>query len=89
MTLRIVFASLFAVFLSTAATVSSPNGRITVTVEVKENLEPYPAGKRLYYAVAFDGKPLLADSPFRLDFKGMPSIARDLAVDGREAARHR
>jgi len=82
MTLRIILAAFSAAILSTAATVSSPNGRITATVDVKENLEPYPAGKRLYYAVAFDGKPLLADSPFRLDFKGMPSIARDLAVTG-------
>ena len=78
---RILLVPAFTAFLS-AATVSSPNGRITVTVDVKENLEPYPAGKRLYYSVAFDGKPLLADSPFRLDFKGMPPIARDLAVTG-------
>ena len=80
--MKILLVSAFSAFLATAATVSSPNGRIAVTVDVKENLEPYPAGKRLYYAVAFDGKPLLADSPFRLDFKGMPSIARDLAVTG-------
>ena len=63
-----------------AANVRSPNQRVTVTAEVKEKLEPYPAGRRLYYSVAFDGKVILRDSPFRLDFKGMPPIAKDLAI---------
>ena len=63
-----------------ASTVQSPGKRIQVTVEIKKNLEPYPAGERLYYSATFDGKPLLLDSPFRLDFKGMPSIAGDLAI---------
>ncbi len=63
-----------------ATVVSSPNNRIQITVEVKENLEPYPAGKRLYYSATFDGKPLLLDSPFRLDFKGAPPLARDLEI---------
>jgi len=67
-----------------ASVVTSPSGRISVRVEVKENLEPYPAGKRLYYAVSFDGKALLSDSPFRLDFRGMPPLARDLAITGEQ-----
>jgi alpha-glucosidase len=76
-------AAAFALILfssSDGAVVSSPNNRISVAVEVKENLEPYPAGRRLYYSVTFDGKPLVLDSGFRLDFKGAPPLARDLAV---------
>ena len=67
-----------------AATVSSPDGKIIVTVGVKEKLEPYPAGKRLYYSIAFGGKPILEDSPFRLDFKGMPPVAKNLVIRGEQ-----
>ncbi len=87
--MRLFSASLLALVLviglcacTYAADVSSPNKRITVSVATKDQLEPYPAGKRLYYNIAFDGKPLLLDSPFRLDFKNMPSIARELEITG-------
>lgn len=65
---------------SFGAAVSSPNGKIAVNVEVKSLLEPYPAGERFYYSVTFNGAPILLDSPFRLDFKGQPPLAKDLAV---------
>ena len=65
-----------------AATVASPNKRIAVTVEVKPGAAPDPSGGRLWYSVTFDGKPLLLDSPFQLDFVGAPSIAGGLAVTG-------
>lgn len=68
--------------VASAATVSSPDSRIQVTVEVKKNLDPYPAEERLYYSATFKGKPLLLDSAFRLDFKGMPSIANGLLIKG-------
>ncbi|MBN1464169.1 glycoside hydrolase family 97 protein [candidate division KSB1 bacterium] len=63
-----------------AATVSSPDGKIAVTLEIKENLEPYPVGERLYYSVKKDGQAILLDSPFRLDFKDMPSFAKGLTI---------
>jgi alpha-glucosidase len=80
---RPLFAGLAAVLLSPclpAAEVTSPNGRIRVAVEVKKNLDPYVPEDRLYYSATFDGKPLLLDSAFRLDFKGAPPIAAGLVI---------
>ena len=65
-----------------AATLSSPDGHITVRVEVKDRLEPYPPGPRIYYAVAVDGRDVLVDSPLGLDFKDAPPFARGLAIAG-------
>src|SRR5690242_10544329 len=78
--IRYAVAFLLLIGVLPGATVSSPNRRITLTAEVKENLEPYPAGKRLYYSVAVDGKTVVLESGFRLDFKGAPPLAKDLAV---------
>lgn len=64
-----------------AVTVASPSGNITVTLDVKERLEPYPMGRRLYYSVTYKGKAVLLDSPFGLDFKGMPPFSRDLSIE--------
>lgn len=70
--------------VSFSAVVTSPNGKIVASVELKEKLEPYPAGERLYYSIALNGAPILLDSPFRLDFKGQPCLAKDLAIIDQE-----
>ena len=49
---------------------SSPDGRLAITVEVKSNPQPYRLGERIYYRVSYNGIPILADSPLGLDFKG-------------------
>lgn len=59
---------------------SSPDGDNKVIVELKEKLEPYPSGTRLYYSVRVDGKPLLLDSPFGLEFQDMPPLASHLNI---------
>jgi alpha-glucosidase len=61
-------------------TLSSPDQQIQVTVAIKEKLEPYPLGNRLYYSVAYRGKDILLDSPLGLDFKQMSPISRDLVI---------
>ena len=58
----------------------SPNQKIVVSVDIAEKLEPYPAGKRLYYSIQYTGRNLLADSAFRLDFKDQPPLARNLVI---------
>ncbi|MBN1479527.1 glycoside hydrolase family 97 protein [candidate division KSB1 bacterium] len=63
-----------------AATVSSPDARIVVTAEIKANPEPYPVGEHLYYSIQKDEHTILLDSPFRIDFKGMPAIATGLSI---------
>ena len=80
-------AALAACFLlapaafSSAAELRSPDGRIVVTVGVKERLDPYPSGPRLYYSVAFRGKAILLDSPLGLDFADAAPLARGLVVE--------
>ncbi len=52
-----------------------------VTIGVKERLDPYPSGPRLYYSVAFRGKAILLDSPLGLDFADAAPLARGLVVE--------
>jgi alpha-glucosidase len=59
-------------------TLASPNGKVSITVAVKDKADP--VGQRLYYAVQFDGQSVLLDSPFGLDFKGAPPFAQGLAI---------
>lgn len=83
--LKLIFLALTVLAVATAQeTVTSPNGRNSVTVAVKEKLEPYPSGRRVYYSVARDGKPVLLDSPFGLDFDNMPPLARNLVIRRQE-----
>lgn len=75
----------FAVGLSastaaTATTLSSPDGHITVRVEVKDRIEPYPPGPRVYYSVVVDKRDVLLDSPLGLDFKDARPFARNLRL---------
>ena len=66
---------------ASSADLVSPDGRITVTVSVKERLEPWPTGRRLYYSVARDGRTLVADSALGLDFADQVPLARDLVIE--------
>jgi len=50
---------------------ASPNGKIEVSVSVKEKM----ASQRLYYSINYKGKPVLLDSPVELIFKDIPPLA--------------
>jgi alpha-glucosidase len=79
----VVFGIVFGLTAASAfadAVLSSPDGRIRITVSVKEKLDPYPAGNRVYQSVAFKGTGILLDSPFGIDFKDHPPIAKNLRV---------
>ncbi len=80
LTLAVLIFSVTGSAASGPVVVPSPDGRIEVHLSVKERLDPYPAGTRLYYSISVDGRDILLDSPFGLDFKDMPPIARDLAI---------
>jgi alpha-glucosidase len=62
--------------------VNSPNGDLTVSVEVKSNPQPYLPGDRLYYQIAYQGAAILRDSPMGLDFIGAPPLDHDFQVTG-------
>ena len=63
-----------------ALVLASPDGAIEVNFTIKEKLEPYPSGLRLYYAVSYRGRKVVLDSPLGLDFQEMAPLARDLVV---------
>ena len=68
--------------------VTSPDGNLSVTFELKKNPQPYLAGERAYYRVAYKGKSILKDSPLGLDFKGQPSLDHDFEITGSHQASH-
>ncbi|HUZ46599.1 MAG TPA: glycoside hydrolase family 97 protein [Terriglobia bacterium] len=63
-------------------TLSSPDGKLTIHFNIKSNSEPYLPGERAYYRVAFEGKPLVADSPLGIRFKGAPPLDRGFEITG-------
>jgi len=60
--------------------VTSPDGDLTVTFELRANPQPYLSGERAYYRVSYKGNPILTDSPLGLDFKGARALDRDFEV---------
>jgi alpha-glucosidase len=85
---RLFFRTLIgACFISAAGyaaaesqSVVSPNGDLTITLELKSNPQPYFPGERLYYRVAYKGVPVLADSPLGLDFKDASPLDHDFEI---------
>ena len=65
---------------------SSPNGRVTVTVGLKEMRTPYPKGVRPYYRIGFKGATVVRDSWLGLELKGGPPLGRDFVLLGWEAS---
>jgi len=68
--------------------VTSPDGNLSVTFEVKSNPQPYLPGERAYYRVSYKGKVVLTDSPLGLDFKGQAALERGFEVTGSQQASH-
>ena len=61
-------------------TLASPDGSVTVTVAVREKSAPDSTGSPLCYSIQFQGKSVLVDSPFGLEFKGGEPLANGLAI---------
>src|ERR1035437_1564254 len=89
---RIWFAIIFAVtsFWITAASgfasgpliVTSPDGNIEISLQLKANSQPYLPGERAYYRVSYKGQQVLGDSPLGLDFKDAKALDQDFAFVG-------
>jgi alpha-glucosidase len=62
-----------------AATVSSPDGRLTLTVDTSVD-GPAPSGRHLVYQVSFRGKVLIEPSALRLDLEGQPPLGADVHI---------
>jgi alpha-glucosidase len=65
---------------STAYEVASPDGNLTIALELKTNPQPYLPGSRAYYHVSYKGKPILIDSPLGLDFFKGKALDQDFEV---------
>lgn len=63
--------------------ISSPDGNLTVSVELQTLPQPYLPGQRAYYRVSYKGASILTDSPLGLDFLGDHPLDQDLEVVGR------
>ena len=64
----------------------SPDGRVTVSVGLKELRTPYPRGVRPYYRIGFGGETVVRDSWLGLHLKGGPPLGRDFVLLGWDAA---
>jgi alpha-glucosidase len=69
-------------FASEPLTVTSPDGNISISFELKSNPQPYLSGERAYYRASYKGKPVLGDSPLGLDFKGGQPLDEDFEIIG-------
>jgi alpha-glucosidase len=81
----LLLCAIFACGLGTAPaaeplSLSSPDGNLKVTFELKANPQPYLPGERAYYSVSYQGKPVLDDSPLGLDFIDQPALDRDFEI---------
>jgi alpha-glucosidase len=68
--------------------VTSPDGNLAVTFELKTNPQPYLPGERAYYRVSYKGKDILKDSPLGLDFKGQPALDHGFEITDSHRASH-
>jgi alpha-glucosidase len=73
---------------SAPLTVTSPDGNVVVSVQVKANPQPYLPGDRLYYRIDYHGAAILRDSPLGLDFIGQPPLDHDFQVMSSARASH-
>jgi hypothetical protein len=92
-TLAIFLLSAFFVLIpssgfATAYRLASPDGDLTVSVEIKANPQPYLPGERAYYRIDYRGKALLADSPLGLDFLGAKPLDQGFEVLGTDRDSH-
>ena len=84
------FLLLFAAsgLAATPLSVTSPDGNLTVTFELKANPQPYLPGVRAYYRISYKGETILNDSPLGLDFKDEPALDHGFEMTGSHRTSH-
>jgi alpha-glucosidase len=73
---------------SQVLTVKSPHGKLALSFSLKTLPNPYGAGVRPYYRLAFESREVLSDSPLGLEFDGAAALVRDLRVTGSSTDSH-
>lgn len=69
---------------SQTMTITSPDGNLTASLELKSMPQPYLPGQRAYYRVSYKGSLILTDSPIGLDFVGAHPLDQDFKIVGAE-----
>jgi alpha-glucosidase len=69
-------------FAQTPLTVSSPDGNVKISFQLKSNPQLYLPGERAFYRVSYKGQQVLGDSPLGLDFKDAPALDHDFEFVG-------
>jgi alpha-glucosidase len=69
-------------------TVTSPDGNVSIALELKANPQPYLPGERAYYRASYGGQPVLTDSPLGLDFKGGKPLDQNFEIVGTDRQAH-
>ena len=69
-------------------TVSSPDGKLALSFELKALPQPYSPGERAYYRLSYQGVPIVTDSPLGLDFEGARTLERDFEIVGPDRQSH-
>ncbi len=64
---------------------SSPDKKIIVHITLKNKLEPYPHGERIYYSITFKKQLIMADSPIGIKFKEQTPFDTDLIIVDKES----
>ena len=60
--------------------IASPDRRIRVALRVAEREGAYPRGRRLYYSVTYNDKPILLEAPLGLDIQEAPGLSDDVMI---------
>jgi len=77
-----------AVLAAGPLTVTSPDGNVSITFELKSKPQPYLPGERAYYRVSYKGQAVLQDSPLGLDFKGGKPLDQNFEIVGTDRQAH-
>jgi alpha-glucosidase len=83
-----LFFAAVSVLEGAPLSVTSPDGNLSVTFELKTNPQPYLPGERAYYRVSYKGKTVLSESPLGLDFKGQPTLDHGFEITGSHQDSH-
>ena len=68
--------------------VSSPDGKLTISLALKANPQPYLPGQRAYYRVTYGSILILDDSPLGLDFLGANALDQDFEMVSTDRQKH-
>jgi len=88
MFLAVAGSTSLSAFAAEPLVVTSPDGTVSITFELKANPQPYLPGVRAYYRISFKGAPILVDSPLGIDFKDGRPLDEDFEIMGTDRQSH-